>query len=366
MAKIVCPCCNKAFTLANDDYAKIASQIRTAEFEAELVHRMGQILDSKHAEYDVRLRELKLKHKSDLMDKDSMIQSLRDNINIIENNYQTKMIAMADSHRVELALKDEQIAMYRDFKSKQSTKMIGESLELHCMSEFNRYRAIAFPNAYFEKDNDVKSGTKGDFIFRDFDDGIEFISIMFEMKNEADTTRTKHKNEDFLNKLDQDRRKKNCEYAVLVTTLEADNDFYNEGIVDVSHKYDKMYIIRPQYFITLIGLLRNAARSSLDYKRQLSVLQAQQIDVSMFEQNLDDFKSNFATSYDLASKKFDTVISDIDAMIAKLEDVKAGLLSTGNSLRIANDKAAGLTIRKLVKNSPSIKHMIKDQTKKNN
>ncbi|MBO5526765.1 MAG: DUF2130 domain-containing protein, partial [Erysipelotrichaceae bacterium] len=262
--------------------------------------------------------------------------------------------AMKESYRKELSDKDELIAYYKDFKAKQSTKMIGEDLEQHCLYEFNRVRPL-FRNAYFEKDNDASQGSKGDFIFRDKDDeGTEIVSIMFEMKNEADTTATKHKNEDFQAKLDKDRKEKNCEYAVLVSLLEMDNDLYNEGIVDMSHRYEKMYVIRPQNFIPIITLLRNANLNSLSYKKQLVALRDQDMDYKNFENNMNAFKSAFAKNYELASRKFQDAIDDIDKTIKALEKTKADLLSSDRNLRLANDKAQDLSIRKLTKNAPSV------------
>ncbi len=268
---------------------------------------------------------------------------------------EAKSRAMEESFRTQLAGKDETIAFYKDLKAKQSTKMIGESLEQHCSYEFNRLRATAFKNAYFEKDNDASSGSKGDFIFRDYgDDGTEFISIMFEMKNESDTTATKHKNEHFFKELDKDRNEKKCEYAILVSMLEADNDLYNEGIVDVSYKYPKMYVIRPQFFIPIITLLRDAALNSLQYRKELQTVQNQNLDYAKFEENMKQFKDAFGRNYELASRKFKDAIDDIDRTIKALEKTKADLLSSENNLRLANDKAQDLSIKKLTKGAPSV------------
>lgn len=262
-----------------------------------------------------------------------------------------------EKYAIELKNKDELIEQYKDFKARLSTKMVGETLEQHCLTQFNSLRMSAFPNAYFEKDNDARSGSKGDFIFRESsEDGIEFISIMFEMKNEMDTTATKHKNEDFFKELDKDRNEKGCEYAVLVSMLEADNEFYNAGIVDVSYKYPKMYVIRPQFFIPLISLLRNAARNSLEYKRELAMAKAQQVDLTNFENNINEFKNAFSKNYQLASKKFNIAIEEIDKTIDHLQKTKDALLSSENNLRLANNKAEEqLTIKKLTKDAPSIK-----------
>jgi len=255
-----------------------------------------------------------------------------------------------------IKMKEEEVERYKDFKQRQSTKMIGESLEQHCESQFNKLRSTAFPTAYFEKDNDASSGSKGDYIFREVDEnGVELISIMFEMKNEGDETATKKKNEDFFKELDKDRNQKNCEYAILVSMLEADNEVYNEGIVDVSHRYEKMYVIRPQFFIPLISLLRNSARNALSYKQELQMVRNQNIDIANFENEMEDFKSAFGRNYRLASEKFDSAIQEIDKSIARLNKVKENLMSSGNNLRLANDKADRLSIKKLTKNSPSLK-----------
>lgn len=253
--------------------------------------------------------------------------------------------------------KDEEIARVKEMKARLSTKMVGESLERHCETEFNKIRATAFPHAYFEKDNDVVEGTKGDFVFRETDPatGEEVVSIMFEMKNENDETRTKHKNEDFFAKLDSDRKKKGCEYAVLCTMLEPDNDLYNEGIVDVSYRYEKMYVIRPQFFIPIISILRNAALSALQYKTELAEVRNQNIDITNFENSMEDFKTKFARNYDLASRKFQTAIDEIDKTIDHLQKTKEALLGSERNLRLANDKAQDLTIKKLTRKNPTMK-----------
>ena len=261
-----------------------------------------------------------------------------------------------------LKSKDETISFYKDLKMRQSTKMLGESLEQHCEVSFNQVRAIGFPRAFFEKDNDAKSGTKGDFIFRDYDEtGLEYISIMFEMKNEMDETATKHKNEDFFKKLDKDRCEKKCEYAVLVSTLEADSEYYNTGIVDVSHRYPKMYVIRPQFFIPLLSLLRNAAAGALGYKQELQQMKNQNLDVQAFADALTDFKDKFSRNYDLASRKFQEAIAEIDKTIDHLEKTKKALLSSENNLRLANSKAEDLTIKRLVKNNPTMRQRCEDE-----
>lgn len=289
--------------------------------------------------------------------KQNEINELNSQLKTKDSEAELKCRAIKEKYAIELKNKDELIEQYKDFKARLSTKMVGETLEQHCLTQFNSLRMSAFPNAYFEKDNDARSGSKGDFIFRESsEDGIEFISIMFEMKNEMDTTATKHKNEDFFKELDKDRNEKGCEYAVLVSMLEADNEFYNTGIVDVSYKYPKMYVIRPQFFIPLISLLRNAARNSLEYKRELAMAKAQQVDLTNFENNINEFKNAFSKNYQLASKKFNIAIEEIDKTIDHLQKTKDALLSSENNLRLANNKAEEqLTIKKLTKDAQSIK-----------
>ncbi|MCA0306411.1 MAG: DUF2130 domain-containing protein [Actinobacteria bacterium] len=268
---------------------------------------------------------------------------------------QAKESSLKESHSKEIALLQEQVEQYRDFKAKQSVKLLGESLEQHCETEFNRVRAMAFPNAKFGKDNDASTGTKGDYILRDFsDDGVEYISIMFDMKNEADTTATKKKNGDFLAKLDKDRRDKGCEYAILVSMLEEDSELYT-GITDVSHEYPKMFVVRPQFFLAIIALLRGAARETIQVKAELEQTKKQNIDITNFESDLEDFKSAFGRNYDLAKRKFDTAIEDIDKAIERLQKVKEGLLGSENNLRLANDKATALTVKKLTRGNETMK-----------
>jgi len=268
---------------------------------------------------------------------------------------------LKNAHAAELKAKDELIDYYKDMKAKLSTKLVGETLEQHCEIEFNKIRAAGFPRAYFEKDNDARTGSKGDYIFRESDEaGTEFVSIMFEMKNESDTTATKKKNEDFFKELDRDRREKGCEYAVLVSLLETDNELYNNGIVDVSHRYPKMYVVRPQLFIPMITLLRNAALNSLEYKAELARVREQNIDITNFEASLDSFKTGFARNYDLASRKFKSAIDDIDKSIERLHKVKESLLGSENNLRLANNKADELTIKRLTRNNPTMTQKFKE------
>ena len=283
------------------------------------------------------------------------IDTLKSEAVLKEQSMQASYNEMVAAKDKEIASQQELVKQYKDFKARQSTKMVGESLEQHCAYEFNRLRMGMFPKAYFEKDNDARTGSKGDFIFRDYDEeGTEIISIMFEMKNENETTATKHKNEDFLKELDKDRREKNCEYAVLVSLLEADSDLYNEGIVDVSYRYPKMYVVRPQFFIPIITILRNAALNSLGYKKQLMIERNNNLDVTHFEENMNAFKAAFGRNYDLASRKFQKAIEEIDKTIAHLQKTKEELLSSENNLRLANNKAQELTIKKLTKDAPSV------------
>ena len=302
--------------------------------------------------------------KDEIVEKEKHIILLETQLQDAAKDKQLLEQSLKEKYAFQLKEKDDLIAYYKDLKTKMSTKMVGETLEQHCEIEFNRLRATGFQNAYFEKDNDAKTGSKGDFIFKDkTDDGIEYISIIFEMKNEMDTTATKHKNEDFIKELDKDRSEKGCEYAVLVSLLEADNEFYNTGIVDVSYKYPKMYVIRPQFFIPIITLLRNAAANSIQYKRQLIEYSNQNIDVTNFENKLLDFQEKFSYNYGLAQKKFDEAIKDIDKTIETLQKTKAALLSSENNLRLANDKAQDITIKKLTRNNPTMRQKFEDLNK---
>lgn len=404
MQEIKCPKCGEVFAVDESGYAQIVQQIRDREFEKELKRREKDLEEKKESDLEIiRLKqeeELNRKlsdQKLELSEKDKMIEQLKgklknsdtekelavsralhekeqeisEKINQItelegrlsskDNESRLQVETLQKQHENELKLKEEQIEYYKDFKARLSTKMVGESLEQHCLNQFNSLRMTAFPTAYFEKDNDVRTGSKGDFIFRDSVDGVEFISIMFEMKNEMDETATKHKNEDFFKELDKDRREKKCEYAVLVSLLEKDNELYNNGIVDVSYQYDKMYVIRPQFFIPMITLLRNAALNSLEYRRELEVVRNQQVDIRHFEENMNKFKEGFARNYDLASRKFKTAIDEIDKTIQHLQKTKDALLASENNLRLANNKAEDLSIKKLTKNAPAVKEMFEEQ-----
>ena len=331
-----------------------------AEKELEIEHLKAQ-LERADTEKKLAVSEAVQSKEKELSDKVTEITELKGQLSSKETESQLKEKSLKEQYEDKLKLKDEQIEYYKDFKARQSTKMVGESLEQHCLTQFNSIRMTAFPTAYFEKNNDAKTGSKGDFIFRESSaDGTEFISIMFEMKNEMDETATKHKNEDFFKELDKDRREKGCEYAVLVSLLEIDNELYNNGIVDVSYRYEKMYVIRPQFFIPMITLLRNAALNSLKYQQELQIVKNQQLDIMHFEENMKVFKDGFARNYELASRKFQDAIEDIDKTIKALEKTKADLLSSERNLRLANDKAQDLSIKKLTKNAPSVRAMFDD------
>ena len=321
-------------------------------------------LDAGETTMKLAVAEAVEKKNEELSQKTSEIADLKGELKNKETESRLSEKSLKEQYEEKLKLKDEQIEYYKDFKARQSTKMIGESLEQHCLTQFNSIRMTAFPNAYFEKDNDSRTGSKGDFIYRECgEDGTEFISIMFEMKNEADMTATKHKNEDFFKELDKDRNEKGCEYAILVSLLEIDNELYNNGIVDVSYKYPKMYVIRPQFFIPMITLLRNAAQNSLHYRQELQIVRNQQVDILHFEENMNAFKEGFARNYRLASEKFATAIEEIDKTIDHLQKTKAALLSSENNLRLANNKAEELSIKKLTKNAPTVKAMFEELNK---
>ena len=381
MNEIKCPNCGTVFQIDEMDYQSIVKQIRDHEFEKEVELREEQAKKDKESALKLKEASMNEDFQVKMAKKDLEIADLNKKLEVQESKYELdkeKALAEKDRKISELELKgnslketyenklkdkDEQIAYYKDFKAKQSTKMIGESLEVHCSTEFNRLRPL-FMNATFEKDNDAKSGSKGDFIFRDYDDNHEeIVSIMFEMKNEADETATKHKNEDFFKELDKDRREKNCEYAVLVSLLEMDNDYYNDGIVDVSHVYDKMYVIRPQFFIPLITLIRNLSRKSLEYRHELELVKNQNIDITHFEENINTFKEGFSRNYRLASERFTKAIEEIDKTIDHLQKIKEHLQKTDDNLRLANNKAEDLTIKKLTSNNPTMKKMFDDLEK---
>lgn len=355
------------------ELSKKDQETRLAVSEAE------QKASKQAAEKDLTIQSLKssleLKDKEKLLavqealkeaertvsEKNSELTDLKNRLENKDTQHKLELKTVSEGYEARLRLQEEEVERLKDFKLSQSTKAIGESLEIYCHNEFDRIRSIAFPHAYFEKDNDASSGTKGDFIFRDYaEDGTEFISIMFEMKNEADDTAVKHKNEDFFKKLDKDRNEKKCEYAVLVSMLESDNQLYNDGIVDVSHRYPKMYVIRPQFFIPVISFLRNAARNSYSYRKELEIVKAQNYDITHFEENLNDFKRDFDRNYRLASDKFMTAVDQIDEAIKKLEAIKKNLLGSENNLRLANEKADKLTVKKLTKDNPTMTAMFEN------
>ena len=418
MNEIKCPNCHKPFQIDEAGYANILKQVRDQQFEDEISQRLK--LAEQQRLNDIALAETKLKtaYRDALAKKDNEIIELRaataeklaeqvsqkdkeiselkasiakfdaetklaiqqavQNISKERDEFKSKLdLKELEKQNLEnslkqdfqgklqvqesiIRLKDEEIERVKEMKLKLSTKMIGESLEQHCENEFNKLRSTAFQNTYFEKDNDASGGTKGDYIYREVVDGVEVLSIMFEMKNESDATATKKKNEDFLNKLDKDRKDKKCEYAILVSLLESDNEYYNSGIVDMSYRHEKMYVIRPQFFIPIISLLRNAAFNSLKYKQELNVMRTQNIDITNFEERINTFKEGFAKNYDLASRKFKTAIDEIDKTIVHLQKTKDALLSSENNLRLANNKAEDLTIKKLTRGNPTMKAKFDD------
>jgi len=384
MNEIICPHCEKAFKIDEAGYSDILKQVRNKEFEKDLHERLELAESEKNVAVELAKATIANELILETSKKDAEIERLKSEMNASETNKKIAVMeavnalvkerddlardletknteqqllekTLTERYSEDLKSKDEQIAFYRDLKAKLSTKMVGETLELHCETEFNQLRATGFPRAYFEKDNDASSGSKGDYIFKDFDEaGTEFISIMFEMKNEGDETATKKKNEDFFKELDKDRIEKKCEYAVLVSLLEAESDLYNTGIVDVSHRYNKMYVIRPQFFIPMITLLRNAALNSLSFKTELAMIRAQNIDITKFEEDLSEAKEYFAKNYDLASRKFQDAIAEIDKAIKALEMTKSDLLGSEKNLRLANSRAEDLSIRKLTKGNPTM------------
>ena len=415
MNEIKCPNCGEVFTVNESQYSELLAQVRTTEFDKEIHARIeqalalekqkaqneqqqalsqkeseiqelkatisnfesqkelikkdmeqalsGKLLDKEKelVELQAQLDRLRLEHQNELQASLTNIEKERDQIQnqllLQEKENELSLASVKQNYEAQLKAANEQVEFYKNFKAQQSTKAIGESLEHYAESEFNKVRSFAFPNAYFEKDNQVSArGSKGDFIFREEDEnGVEIISIMFEMKNEADGTEKKHKNADFYKELDKDRREKKCEYAVLVSMLEADNDYFNTGIVDVSHEYEKMYVVRPQFFIQLIGLLRNAALNSLKYKQELALVREQNIDITHFEDDLETFKVAFAKNYNSASKNFNKAIEEIDKAIKRMEAVKQALQTSDNQLRLANNKLDDVSVKKLTRKNPTMK-----------
>lgn len=391
MNEIKCPKCGEVFTIDEASYASIVKQVRDNEFNAEirsreldfgrdkenalrlakaesdkilqeqlskkdsLIQELRSRLEQKDSERELAITKAVAKKDAQLGEKQLEISRLSSAIESSKNQYALQERTIKEGFETQLRLRDEEIERLKDFKAKQSTKMVGESLEQFCFDEFNKIRMTAFPTAYFEKDNDARSGSKGDFIYRECDEnGVEIISIMFEMKNEMETTATKHKNEDFFKELDKDRREKNCEYAVLVSLLEADSDYYNAGIVDVSYQYEKMYVVRPQCFIPIITLLRNASLNSLKYKQQMEVMRNQNIDITNFEASLNDFKNDFAYNVDQAHKRFDEAIKGIDDTMNKLQKIRDALTKSDDQLRRANNKVEAVSIKKLTKGNPTM------------
>lgn len=418
MKELKCPHCGSVFSVNEEDYASIVSQVKNAEFQEELERRLKEMADLHRAEQETALVKAEQKLQKQLGEREACIVQLREQMAAQAQSKKLEVeaersrneqevarlkasIAQADDKlkialleekakgqeamrrkeaeiaelklkvksekseatirenslkeqfATELKLKQEQIDYYKDMKARLSTKMVGETLEIHCSTEFNRVRPL-FPNAYFEKDNDASMGSKGDFIFRDYEEETEYVSIMFEMKNEQDETATKHRNEDFLKKLDEDRNRKRCEFAVLVSLLEPESELYNTGIVDVSHRYPKMYVIRPQFFIPLITLLVQTSKKSLEYQKQLAVARSQSVDVTNFENQLEEFKEKFGRNYRLASEKFKTAIDEIDKSILHLQKIKDALIGSENNLRLANDKAESLTVKRLTRGNPTM------------
>lgn len=345
------------------EIAKLKENFSTEDNKKEkLIEQLKAELKNSDTAKKLAVSEAIQKKDKEISEKENDIIELNSQLSKKDTESELKEQSLKREYEAKLKAKDEQIEYYKDFKIKQSTKMIGESLEQYCLNEFNSLRMAAFPNAYFEKDNDIRTGSKGDFIFRESAGETEYISIMFEMKNEMDETATKHKNEDFFKELDKDRREKKCEYAILVSMLESDNELYNKGIVDVSYKYEKMYVIRPQFFIPIITLLRNAALNSLKYQQELEIVKHQQVDILHFEENMNEFKEKFARNYRIASERFNTAIEEIDKTISHLQKIKDALLSSQNNLRLASNKADELSIKKLTKNAPAVKEMF-DETR---
>ena len=380
MKELKCPKCGSTFTVDEADYAMLLSQVKNNEFEQELLRRMKEMEQAQAARQQAEQARMSAERQAAQAQMQMQLQSLQAQLAQAEQQKQLAVAQMRQKATEEYMRKEqelaavrsqnaefrtqmeqqlkaaqEQIAYYKDMKLRLSTKMVGETLEQHCATEFARIRPL-FPNAYFEKDNEVVEGTKGDFVFRDFSqDRVEYISIMFEMKNENDETATKHKNEDFLKKLDEDRRKKNCEYAVLVSMLEPESELYNGGIVDMNHRFEKMYVIRPQFFVPLITLLCQTSRKSLDAKRELALVKAQQIDVTNFEEKLNTFKEGFARNVRLANDRFAEAIDEIDKTIAHLTKVRENLIKSGDNLNQADKKLQDVTIKRLTYNNPTMK-----------
>lgn len=398
MAELKCPHCGQAFTVDDTELSSIVQQIRDKEFKRDVDERVSELknnmLEMHKKEMESRENEIKLRiqedHEKEILKLKDQLEASKDEVAKLQaqvsssedkkkiavmeavqkaeeekRKLETQLTREKDRGKLLLEQKDEQLAYYKDLKTRMSTKMVGETLEQHCETQFNQLRATAFRTAYFEKDNDARSGSKGDYIYRETDEnGVELISIMFEMKNEMDETATKHKNEDFYKELDKDRNQKNCEYAVLVSMLESDNELFNAGIVDVSYKYKKMYVVRPQCFIPIITILRNAAMNAMEYRQELAFEKKQNIDITKFEENLMNFKNDFSKNYELAHSHFDTAVGEIDKTIQHLEKVKKELLGSDNQLRIANKKVDEVSIKKLTKDNITMQKKFEDLKKK--
>lgn len=436
MKELRCPKCNSVFTVDEADYASIVSQVKNAEFDAEIERRIAELHKRHQAEqeaaslkadkeYQERLKakdaelankeaeiirlqsklggidqvkkleletectkrdkqiaslqaqleqhgqEMKIavleerdKAKEAMREKEASIAELGNKIELLKKEATIRETTVKEDYERQLKQKQDLVEYYKDMKARLSTKMIGESLEVHCSNEFNKVRSSMFPTAYFDKDNDASHGSKGDFIFRDYVDGVEYISIMFEMKNEADETATKHKNEDFFAKLDKDRNEKGCEYAILVSLLEPDSELYNEGIVDVSYRYPKMFVVRPQFFMPLISLLSQASRKSAEYKKEIALARQQSVDVTNFEDKLNNFRTRFANHYQRAADKFDSAIEEIDKTIKSLQKMKDNLLSSENYLRLANNDTEDLSIKRLTRGNPTMKQKFDEAREK--
>lgn len=362
MKQLQCPKCGTPITIDRTDYNTIVNQVRNDQFETEIQRRLTELAARYKAEQTVETLKTEQKYERLLREHEETIADLNNRLQLQTKETMLREANLKDTYELRLKEKQEQVDYYKDLKARLSTKMIGETLETHCSNQFNRLRATAYPAAYFEKDNDTRTGSKGDFIFRDYIDGEEYISIMFEMKNEADTTATKHRNEDFLAKLDKDRNDKKCEYAILVSLLEPDNELYNEGIVDLSYRYPKTYVIRPQFFMPIISLLTQSSRKAAQYRRELAIARQQTIDVTNFENKLNDFRDRFSGHYRLASQKFNSAIDEIDKTIKSLTKMRDYLLSSENYLRLAGDDTEKLTIRSLTRGNPTMKQLLTTPT----
>lgn len=368
--RIVCPHCGVEYNLADSEYVALVKQVRDHVFAQEVETQVQAKVAAVQLEADHKIQELKMAQKEALLDAKSKAEKEQSMAEVNMTRLKGELASQKAQHALEeqmlrqnyesqLAAKDEQIAYYKDFKARQSTKMVGESLERHCMDQFNQIRMTAFPHAYFEKDNDARTGSKGDFIYREEQDGVELLSIMFEMKNQMETTVTKHKNEDFFKELDKDRREKGCEYAILVSLLEEDSELYNTGIVDVSYRYDKMYVIRPQFFIPIITILRNSALRAMGARQELKYMQERQLDIVGFEEKLRAFQENIGRNYDLANRQIQDSVDEIDKAIDRLERAKKAILSAQRNVRLMDTKAADLSLERMTRDNPTLRDIFR-------